>query len=46
MYAYIAVLEDSTILFQSGFDSAFAAECAESDLNEDYNVLFSKIVEV
>lgn len=46
MYAYIAVLEDSTILYQSGFDSAFAAECAESDLHEDLPVLFSKIVEV
>ena len=46
MYAYIAVLEDSTILFQSGFDSAFAAECAELDLHEDFPVLTSKIVEV
>jgi len=46
MYAYIAVLEDSIILFLSGFDSAFAAECAESDLHEDFPVLFSNIVEV
>lgn len=46
MFAYIAVLEDSTILFQSGFDTAFAAECAESDLHEDIPVMFSKVVEV